>query len=157
MIEKVIYKKKMLALIVRGKYRSKKGITFFTDKNSTQQFGYMNHKKKYIIKPHLHKKRLTKILYTTEVILILKGILRVDFYNVTKKYLFSKLLKEKDIKPVLDEFDEEFRSSFIRNKLTIDTSNSTVKESLQEFVTNIGPFLSDRDRLRIQANQILKS
>ena len=56
-----------------------------------------------------------------------------------------------------DEFDEEFRSSFIRNKLTIDTSNSTVKESLQEFVTNIGPFLSDRDRLRIQANQILKS
>tara|TARA_B100001123_G_C15257523_1_gene1005281 strand:+ start:254 stop:688 length:435 start_codon:yes stop_codon:yes gene_type:complete len=97
MIEKVIYKKKMLALIVRGKYRSRKGITFFTDKNSTQQFGYMNHKKKYIIKPHLHKKRLTKILYTTEVILILKGILRVDFYNVTKKYLFSKLLKEKDI------------------------------------------------------------
>ena len=97
MIEKVIHNKRLLALIARGKYRKKKGITFFTPNNSTQQFGYMKHKKKYIIKPHLHKKRLTKISYTTEVILLLKGILRVDFYNTHKKYLFSKILKEKDI------------------------------------------------------------
>jgi len=97
MIEKIIYKKKLLALIVRGKYRNKKGITFFTTKESTQQFGYMKHEKKYIIKPHLHKKRLTRIFYTTEVILLLKGIVRVDFYTHSKKYLFSKLLKQKDI------------------------------------------------------------
>ena len=97
MIEKISYKKKILALIVRGKYRNKKGITFFTPKESTQQFGYMKHKKKYIIKPHLHKKRSTKILYTTEVILLLKGILRVDFYSFSKTYLFSKVIKEKDI------------------------------------------------------------
>ena len=57
----------------------------------------MKHKKKYVIKPHLHKKRLTKIFQTTEVILLLKGILRVDFYNNFKKYLFSKILKKKDI------------------------------------------------------------
>ena len=81
MIEKIINKKKLLALIVRGKYRKKKGITFFTPNNFTQQFGYMKHEKKHIIKPHLHKKRATKIFYTTEVILILKGKLRVDFYN----------------------------------------------------------------------------
>ena len=97
MIQKIINKKKLLALIVKGNYRSKKGITFFTPNESTQQFGYMKHKKKYLIKPHLHKKRLTKIFFTTEVILILKGILRVDFYDVSKKYLFSKILKEKDI------------------------------------------------------------
>ena len=97
MIEKIIYKKKMLALIVRGKYRSKKGVTFFTQNESTQQFGYMKHKKRYIIKPHLHKKRLTKIYYTSEVILLLKGSLRVDFYNQYKKYLFSKILKPSDI------------------------------------------------------------
>ena len=87
----------MLALIVRGKYRNKKGITFFTPNESTQQFGYMKHKKNYVIKPHLHKKRVTKISYTTEVILLLKGIIRVDFYNSIKKYLFSKILKPKDI------------------------------------------------------------
>tara|TARA_B100000029_G_scaffold515906_1_gene625449 strand:- start:1954 stop:2388 length:435 start_codon:yes stop_codon:yes gene_type:complete len=97
MIQKVLYKKKLLALIVRGKYRNKKGITFFTPNDSTQQFGYMKHKKKHLIKPHLHKKRLTRILYTTEVIVILKGVLRVDFYSFSKKYLFSKIIKEKDI------------------------------------------------------------
>ena len=97
MIEKIIHKKKLLALIVRGKYRNKAGITFFTRKESTQQFGYMKHKKKHIIKPHLHKKRVTKISYTTEVILIFKGKLRVDFYYHYKKYLFSKILREKDI------------------------------------------------------------
>ena len=97
MIEKIIHKKKLLALIVRGKYRNKAGITFFTPNETTQQFGYMKHKKKYVIKPHLHKKRLTKIFQTTEVILLLKGILRVDFYNQFKKYLFSKILKKNDI------------------------------------------------------------
>ena len=97
MIEKIIHKKKLLALIVKGKYRNKKGITFFTPSESIQQFGYMKHKKAYIIKPHLHKRRLTKIFYTTEVILLLKGMIRVDFYNQFKKYLFSKILKEKDI------------------------------------------------------------
>ena len=97
MIEKIIYKKKLLALIVRGNYRNRKGVTFFTPNESTQQFGYMKHKKRHVIKPHLHKKRVTKISYTTEVILIFKGKLRVDFYNYYKKYLFSKILKEKDI------------------------------------------------------------
>ena len=97
MIEKIIYKKKLLALIVRGKYRNKKGITFFTPKESTQQFAYMKHKKRHIVMPHLHKRRLTKVFYTTEVILLLKGILRVDFYNQFKKYLFSKILKKQDI------------------------------------------------------------
>jgi len=97
MIEKIYHKKKLLALIVRGTYRKKRGITFFTPNESTQQFGYMKHKKKHIIKPHLHKKRITKILYTTEVILLLKGILRVDFYDYEKNYLYSKILKQKDI------------------------------------------------------------
>ena len=97
MIEKIYHKKKLLALIVRGTYRKKRGITFFTPNESTQQFGYMKHKKKHIIKPHLHKKRITKISYTTEVILLLKGILRVDFYNYKKNYLFSKILKKNNI------------------------------------------------------------
>tara|TARA_B100001059_G_scaffold236530_1_gene287563 strand:- start:3525 stop:3959 length:435 start_codon:yes stop_codon:yes gene_type:complete len=97
MIEKIKHKKKLFALIVRGKYRSKKGISFFTDNKAIQQFGYMNHKTKHIIKPHLHKKQTRKLLHTSEVILMLKGILRVDFYDNKKAYLFSKFLKEKDI------------------------------------------------------------
>ena len=97
MIEKVIHKKKLFALIVRGKFRKKTGINFFTENNATQQFGYMKHKKDYVIKPHKHNQRLTKILMTTEIIILFKGILRVDFYNNKKMYLFSKKIFEKDI------------------------------------------------------------
>ena len=60
MIENIKYKNKLFAIIVKNKFRKKKGITFFSSDNLTQQFGYMNHKKNHIIYPHLHKKRLTK-------------------------------------------------------------------------------------------------
>ena len=60
MIEKIIYKKKLLALIVRGKYRNKKGITFFTPNNFTQQFGYIKHKKKIFDKTSSTQKKTYK-------------------------------------------------------------------------------------------------
>ena len=97
MIENIVHKKKLFAVIVKNKYRKKKGVTFFTPKEATQQFGYIKHPKNYIIQPHLHNKRLTKILYTTEVIILFKGILRVDFYDDKKKYLFSKEISKGDI------------------------------------------------------------
>ena len=108
MIEEVKYKKKLLALVVSGKYRNKKGITFFTSDQATQQFGYMKHEKGHIINPHTHKKRLTKILSTTEVILLLKGVLRVDFYSQQTKYLFSKIV-EKDNIIILHEGSHGFK------------------------------------------------
>jgi hypothetical protein len=97
MIEKILHKKRLFALIVRKQFRKKSGINFFTSKEATQQFGFMKHKKNHIIKPHKHNKRLTRILRTTEVILLLKGTLRVDFYNDKYKYLFSKKINERDI------------------------------------------------------------
>jgi hypothetical protein len=97
MVEKIYHKKKLYALIVRAKFRKKKGISFFTPNDTNQQFGYMKHDKGHLIKPHKHKKRATKIFYTTEVIIILKGTLRVDFYDQKQKYLFSKIIKEKEI------------------------------------------------------------
>ena len=97
MIEKVFHKKKLFALIVRKKFRKKNGINFFTDDNATQQFGYMKHKKNHLIKPHIHNKRKTKILTTSEVIILLKGILRVDFYDNLKKYIFSKKVYANDL------------------------------------------------------------
>tara|TARA_B100001057_G_scaffold57221_1_gene50730 strand:- start:1530 stop:1973 length:444 start_codon:yes stop_codon:yes gene_type:complete len=101
MIEKITHKKKLFALIVRNKYRKKKGINFFTDKKASQQVGFMKHKKDYVILPHKHNKRkktaIAKIDSTTEVLIILKGILRVDFYSPNEKYLFSKKLYENDL------------------------------------------------------------
>ena len=101
MIEKITHKKKLFALIVRNKYRKKKGINFFTDKKASQQVGFMKHKQNHIILPHKHNKRkkaaIAKIDTTTEVLVILKGILRVDFYNSKEKYLFSKKLYANDL------------------------------------------------------------
>ena len=113
MIEKVIYKKKLQALIVRGKYRNKKGITFFTPKDSVQQFGYMKHKKTHIIKPHLHQKRKnTKISHTSEVLLIMKGSIRVDFYNSSKKYCdLDELISDSGITYNANKYNN--KSSFI--------------------------------------------
>ena len=97
MIQKIFHKKKLFALIIDKNFRKLKGVNFLTSPEDTQQIGFMKHKKNHIVLPHLHKKRLTKINFTTEVILLLKGILRVDFYDKKKKYLFSKKINEGQI------------------------------------------------------------
>ena len=97
MIQNITYKKKTLAIIIKNKYLKKKGINFFTDNKLSQQVAFMRHNKGHVIQPHLHKKRLKKIYDTTEVLIILDGDLKVDFYNNKKKYLFSKILRKNDI------------------------------------------------------------
>ena len=97
MIKEIIHKKKLYALIIKKEFRKKKGISFFTKNSSNQQIGYMKHKKNFLIKPHSHLKRLTKIFITSEVIILQKGKLRVDFYNTKKKYLFSIFLNKNEI------------------------------------------------------------
>lgn len=97
MIETISHKKKILAKIIRSKYLSKKGINFFTKTNLSQQVAFMNHPTKHNIQPHLHKKRLKKIYDTTEVLIILEGILKVNFFDNKKNFLRSKLLKKNDI------------------------------------------------------------
>ena len=97
MIEKIFNKKLLYALIVRKSYKKKKGVSFFTDKKATQQLGYMSHKKNHVILPHSHNKRSSRIQTTTEVIIVLEGILRVDFYDNKEKYLFSKKIYADDL------------------------------------------------------------
>lgn len=97
MITNITYKKHTLAIIIKNNYLKKKGINFFTEKKLIQQVAFMNHPKNHIIQPHLHQKTERKIFGTSEVLIILNGSLRVDFYNNKKKYLLSKTLKKNDI------------------------------------------------------------
>ena len=97
MIENISHNKKLIAKIIRSRYLKKKGINFFTKSDLSQQVAFMNHHKNYIIQPHLHKKRLKKIYDTCEVLIILEGKMRVDFYNNRKSYLQSKILNKNDI------------------------------------------------------------
>lgn len=97
MIEEVLHKKKILAKIIRSTYLKKKGINFFTPNHYSNQIAFMNHNKGYVIQPHLHKKRLKKIYDTNEVLIILSGKLKVDFYDNKKKFLKNKILNKGDI------------------------------------------------------------
>ena len=95
MIEKISHKKKVFGYPLR--YKKKLGVNFLTPKNLTHQIGFIKHKSKHLIKPHKHYKNIRRIEYTSEVLILLKGKLRVDFYSDKEKYLFSKIIKKNDI------------------------------------------------------------
>ncbi len=97
MIEQIKYKNELYAILVNQNFKKKGGINFFTPNNLGLQCGFMKHKKNHSIKPHSHSKRLSKIFYTTEVLFLLKGKLRVDFYTEKQKYVFSKIIKANNI------------------------------------------------------------
>jgi len=89
------YKNNIFAYII--KISNKNGVNFYTPKDVTQQVGILNHKKGHLINPHIHLKNPRKVIYTTEVLIILEGKVRVDFFDKQKKYLFSKILNKNNI------------------------------------------------------------
>ena len=95
-MEKIYYKKKLLAIIIKN-YHKKKGINFFTENNFSQQVAFMNHWKNHIIQPHVHKLRLKKIYDTNEVLIILHGKIKVDFFNSNKSYVKSRFIEKWNI------------------------------------------------------------
>src|SRR6056300_748220 len=95
MIEKIFHKKKIFGYLL--KYTKKFGVNFLTPKKLSHQVGFIKHKSKHLIKPHKHFKNIRRIQYTSEVLIILKGKLRIDFYSNNKRYLFSKIIKKNDI------------------------------------------------------------
>ena len=94
MIIRVKDKNKLLAIIIKPDYFKKKGVNFFTPSSLSQQIAFMNHKKNHIIQPHIHKKKLRKIYDTNECLFILKGSIKLDFFNNKKKYIMSRVLKK---------------------------------------------------------------
>jgi len=62
----------------------------------------------------------------------------------------ARVVQERDIDHVLERFEEEYRSSLIQNRFTLDTSSATVEETMVEFVKNAVPLLSAEDRHQIE-------
>lgn len=96
MIEKIEYGQVLLGLIIRSNYRSE-GIEFFTSGDFSQQLGYMNRPKGYVIDPHRHNHVERKVVLTQEVLFIKSGRVRVDFYNDEQEYLESRVLETGDV------------------------------------------------------------
>ena len=66
------------------------------------------------------------------------------------------VLREQDIENVLARFAEECASSTLRYRLTYDTTETSIDETLQQFAKDIGPHLSERDRSRLLAHRALR-
>jgi hypothetical protein len=94
-IEFIKTNKNLLAIILRSNFKFK-GIKFFTQRNFSQQLGYMCHEKNHKINPHYHNFQSRIVKKTNEVLIIKKGLLRIDFFS-NKKYLHSKLLFKGDV------------------------------------------------------------
>jgi hypothetical protein len=96
MIERILNNDKELALIIRHSFH-KDGIEFFTPNSYSQQIGYMNRPKGYVIPPHIHNPVVREVEYTKEVLYIKSGQLRVDFYSEAQDYLESTILETGDV------------------------------------------------------------
>lgn len=66
------------------------------------------------------------------------------------------VLKPDDIDETIEAFEQHVSNSLLRYKITLDTSNSPVADTMAEFVEKIEPHLSQSDRLRIQTHTSLK-
>lgn len=96
MLQEIKYEGKILAIIIRSNYQ-KEGISFFTPGDFSQQLGYMNRAKGYIIEPHVHNLVERKVTLTQEVLYIKSGKVRVDFYNDARAYLESRIVETGDV------------------------------------------------------------
>lgn len=96
MIEQLNNNGKILGLIIRANYH-KNGISFFTPNDFSQQLGYMNRPKDYVIEPHVHNLVERKVDLTQEVLVVRSGKVRVDFYDDDRTYLESRILQSGDI------------------------------------------------------------
>ena len=65
------------------------------------------------------------------------------------------VLRESDIDETVAAFDYHFSHSLLRYRMTLDTTEATVEETLSEFVEKVEPHLSEADRLRIQTHAAL--
>lgn len=95
LVEHVVHDGITIAVIVRREFRTD-GIEFFTPGTFSQQIGYMHRPAGHVIAPHVHRPLLREVRYTSEVLFIRRGRLRVDFYTADARYLESTLLQRGD-------------------------------------------------------------
>ncbi len=87
------------------------------------------------------------------ILVLLKAspdVIRKRFHEVEHP---TSLFQEKDIEHVLDRFQEEFDNSRIHQRFSINTSESTVEESLAEFIDKVDPYIIAADRERMEKKQ----
>jgi len=95
MIEKIEWKGKVFALILRINYEPE-GVSFITPQNNPLQLGILKHRQGSKIKPHIHKTYLKTIREVQEVLHIDYGKVEAEFYEVTGRKIGSTVLNSGD-------------------------------------------------------------
>lgn len=135
MVEKVTHNEKLLAVIVRRNFREP-GIHFFTPDDFSQQLAYMRHPVGKSIIPHRHNAVPREVHFTQEVLVIIKGLLRVDFYDDNELYLESRTLEGGDL--IL---------------LASGGHGFQVLEEVEMFEVKQGPYVGEADKTRFSGVQ----
>lgn len=130
MIAEIRHNGQLLALIIPRDF-CKPGIHFFTPDDFSQQLAYMCHPQGKTIPPHVHNPVTREVQYTLEVLFIKRGKLRVDFYDVSRTYLESRILHAGDT--IL---------------LATGGHGFEVLEELEMIEVKQGPYAGDRDKTR---------
>lgn len=134
MLDLIEFEGRLLALILRKEYSIDEGIEFFTPPDFSQQLGYMKRAKGYSIEPHVHRPVERSVEFTKEVLLIKRGVVRVDFYNEHMSYLKSSVLREGDV--IL---------------LAFGGHGFKVLEDCEMIEVKQGPYAGERDKSRFEA------
>lgn len=132
MIERIVVEDKELAIIIRNNFCDT-GIHFLTESDYSQQMAYMHHPKGKIIDAHIHNYEERSVVYTQEVLVIKKGVLRVDFYSDEQSYIESAMLYSGDI--IL---------------LAAGGHGFEVIEEVEMVEIKQGPYLGEGDKTRFQ-------
>ncbi len=81
--EKIKSGKKLLAIIIRKGF-GEEGINFLTEPEDPFQIGVLNHKKGYVVEPHIHNKLIKKNNLNQEFLFIISGEIVAKFYDGNK-------------------------------------------------------------------------
>jgi mannose-6-phosphate isomerase-like protein (cupin superfamily) len=133
MIERIEAGAQLLAIILRNEF-SEPGIHFLTPDDLSQQLAYMHHPKGKVIEPHVHNPVSRSVQFTQEVLLIRRGVLRVDFYDNDRLYTGSRLLRAGDV--IL---------------LATGGHGFEVLEEIEMIEVKQGPYAGDQDKTRFPA------
>ncbi|XDZ65381.1 hypothetical protein AB8880_10685 [Alphaproteobacteria bacterium LSUCC0684] len=96
MVKEIFIDEILSAIIIKNDFFCE-GIDFFTPEDFSQQLGYMNRPKGYVIPPHVHNAVPREVSFTKEVLFIKSGLVRVDFYGEDQSYQESRILKSGDV------------------------------------------------------------
>ena len=66
------------------------------------------------------------------------------------------ILKDQDVELVLQRFEEEYKRSGIRRRITVDTTQATAEETFRDFLRQMGPHFTEKDQLALLTHERLK-